>query len=281
MSGFGWRLAGAGLVLLALNGPAAADDAHGHVRVAETGLELAHAYAFWVEDEAPGARRILLLLTDQPIDAEAAGLSLNPGQPAVEELAASRGGLVAIAISEAGEEQGLTFWRAAPETSFETTGVGEFQLTERTASRIAGSWRLAAGGSAPYDFSLAFDAAISDAAVRGKRLPAGGGEPGAAYLAYAAALRAGDAAMLRRLMGERARETLPEAADPATLELILSWLRSERPLAPVVTGGLLREETAILWVEGLDPEGNALAGRVLMAKTRDGWSEIESALFPR
>jgi hypothetical protein len=203
---------------------------------------------------------------------------LNPVERAVEELAASRGGLAALVIGEDGREQGLSFWQAAPETGFETTGVGNFELTRRSEERIAGSWRLDA--NAPYEFSFEFDVAVSDIAVRGKRLGQGGGEPGAAYLAYAEALRTGDVAALRRLMGERAAATLPEAADPATLAVILSWLRSERPLAPVVRAGLLRGETAVLWVEGADEEGRTLSGRVLMARTGSGWSEVEADLRP-
>lgn len=269
------RLAGWGL-LAALAGPAAAAEALGYVRVGEARLELSRAYAFWVEDEAPGERRILLLLTDRPIDAAVAGVALNPVERAVAELAVARGGLAALLIGEDGREQGLSFWQAAPETAFETTGVGDFELTRRSEGRIAGSWRL--DTNAPYEFSLEFDVEISDLAVRGKRLPPGGGEPGAAYLAYAEALRAGDVPALRLLLGERAAATLPEAADPATLAVILSWLQSERPLAPVVRAGLLRGETAVLWVEGADEEGRALAGRVLMARTRSGWSEVEADL---
>ncbi len=264
----------AGLAALSALAMPAAGAGGGHVTVDGIRLDLAHAYALWVEDGAPGERRVLLLVTDRPIDAEAAASALNPGGQAAEQLAASGGGLVAVAVGADGGEQGLSFWRAAPESRFETTAVGSFALTRFTAERIAGAWQC----EAPYEFALTFDAEISDLAVRGTRLGGGGGEPGAAYLAYAEALRRGDAPTLRRLMGERAVATLPEAADPATLAVILSWLPSGRPVTPVVRSALLRDDTAVLWIEGADPDGRALSGRVLMARTPAGWREVEADL---
>ncbi len=270
--------------LLLAGGALAADGtASGSFRFGGSELAVERAYAFWVAEETPQARRAIVLLTDRPIDAEAAAVALDPSAAAREELDAAAGGLVEIAVTAEGEAASIAFWQADPPAAFTAVPAGSFELTVFGEERIAGSWQLAPGAaaeSAEASFSLLFDSPISEAPVRGKVLPAGGGEPGEAYLAYAAALRAGDVEVLRRLLGERAEEALPRDADAATLGVLVSLLRGGRPLEPAVTAGLLRGGTAILWVEGRDDEGTRLRGRVLMAKTPQGWREAESDLAP-
>jgi hypothetical protein len=102
----------------------------------------------------------------------------------------------------------------------------------------------------------------------GSVLPAGGGEPGAAYLVWNAACLEGDPEVLKQLLPpEEAAELDGEYAEEA-LEFILMMTPSE----VTVVGGVLFEDEAELEIEGL-MDGARGHGKVTMVQHGELWVE--------
>lgn len=251
----------------------AADHAAGHFRFGDIRLDVRHAIAV-VEEESDAAedRQTLVFLSGAPLDAAKVAAAFDAMDAVREQEPA--GGYIRLCFDAEGGECGLFF---SPE-GFNSGGYGELKFDHRDARRIAGSFVLATPEDflgKDYEFDLRFDTAIT--AAPGTPLPAGGGEPGADYNAWLAALAQGDLATLRRMAGDEGRWRFPEDDATAAKESLKS-LRDEQPLHAEISRGRLDDDQAILWVSGVDRDDIRRAGRVLMQKGPDGWRHVESDL---
>lgn len=116
-------------------------------------------------------------------------------------------------------------------------------------------------------YDLTFSAPLSnpDAPI-GPPLPEGGGEPGAAYLAWVEAVHSGDLARVKGIVpAEMASEMEGDDAQ-ATLE----FLAAMTPTEVKVLGGSSDGETAILKVAGV-MDGEAVKGEITMQKMGEFW----------
>jgi len=269
-----WNLQAAALAGLLSLMPTveAVDHAAGHFRLGEVRLDIRHAIAVAEESDAPDDKQTLIFLSATALDAAKVAAAFDALDAVREQEPA--GGYVRLCITSDGGECGLFF---SPE-GFNSGGYGELKLDRRDAERIAGSFVLAKpedflGKS--YEFDLRFDTAITPAP--GTPLPLGGGEPGAAYNAWLAALARSDLGALRQMAGDEGRWRFPED-DPTAAKEALKSLRDEQPLRADISRGRRDGDQAILWVSGIDRDEIRRAGRVLMRKGPEGWRHVESDL---
>ena len=267
------RFALLALALFGLSAPSsAADTGSGHFRMADGGLKVSYAIAVRREEHVnPADDDIFVYLSDHPLDAAKVAAAFDPDDGASEQLGERSGGTIRLCLTSDGGECGMYYRRRDPDDSFNTSGYGELKLDNRTGTRIAGRWVLAEPEDffgKTYDYDLRFDATIAQ--PPGTPLPAGGGDAGAAYRTYAAAVTKGDITALRRLMGEDARWRLPDNDDERIKET-LKDLRDEQPQQPQILRGRLHGNEAVLWVEGVDRDDIKRRGRVRMVREGDAW----------
>lgn len=274
------RFALLALTLFGLTGTAvAADSGSGHFRMGDSSVQVRHAIAVRRERHIdPAEDEVFVYVSDRPLDAAKAAAAFDPDDSVNEQYGERSGGYVRICITPDGGECGMYYRRRDPDDSFNTSGYGKLNLDARTAQRIAGRWLLAEPedffGKA-YDYDLRFDAAIAQ--PPGTPLPAGGGDAGTAYRAYAAAVAKGDIVALRALMGEDARWRLPDDDDDRVKET-LKDLRDEQPQQPTIVRGRIHGDEAVLWVEGVDRDEIKREGRVRMLREGRGWRVGEQDL---
>ena len=267
------RFALLALALFGLNAPAsAADTGSGHFRMGENGLEVRYAIAVRREEHVdPADDSIFVYLSDHPLDAAKVAAAFDPDDGASEQSGDRRGGSIRLCLTPDGGECGMFYRRRDPDDSFNTSGYGELKIDARTDTRIAGRWVLSKPEDffgKTYDYDLHFDAAIAQ--PPGTPLPAGGGDAGAAYRGYAAAVAKGDITALRGFMGEDARWRLPDNDDERIKET-LKDLRDEQPQQPQILRGRLHGNEAVLWVEGVDRDDIKRRGRVRMLREGEAW----------
>ena len=178
------------------------------------------------------------------------------------------------------EETGVVYFEFRPDGSFRGlsyyfapgNGCGfcssEFASTVRLANgRLAGTLK---GTEKDRPFDITLDVALmSD--DHGAALPADGGAPGAAYLAYHAALVKRDRAALKLLLSADRTGTWSDAEKKGQLGGFVDYLASEHPEKSVrITNGYARGNTAVLLVAGESTAGK-LVGEVLLMKENDSW----------
>jgi hypothetical protein len=250
----------------------------GHFRLGENRVEATHAIAVASDEGHDEGPRILVYLSDFPLDAAKVAAAFDPEDAVRAELGDRAGGYVRVCIQVDGAECGMFFNRRQPDDSFNTSGYGTFAIVRNDAGHVAGSWVLAQPErffDQTYDFELRFDVAV--APLPGQPLPAGGGAPGAAYLAWLAALAKGDVASLRKLAVGDDAWRFPEE-DPAQVKEAIKDLRDGAPLQAEVARGLVDGDRAVLWVRGVDRDDIRRGGRVLMRREGGDWRFAEDDL---
>lgn len=263
----------------AIGAAVAADTGSGHFRMGVGGVQVRHAIAVRREQHVdPAKDEIFVYISDHPLDAAKTAAAFDPDDSVSEQYGERSGGYVRICITPDGGECGMYYRRRDPDDSFNTSGYGELKLDTQTGQRIAGRWVLAEPedffGKA-YDYDLRFDAAIAQ--PPGTPLPAGGGDAGTVYRAYAAAVTKGDIAALRAFMDEDARWRLADDDNERVKETLKS-LRDEQPQQPTIVRGRIHGDEAVLWVEGVDRDEIRREGRVRMLREGRGWRVGEQDL---
>jgi ketosteroid isomerase-like protein len=250
----------------------------GHFRLGANRIEARHAIAVASDEGRGDAPRVLVYLSDFPLDAGKVAAAFDPEDEVRAELGDRAGGYVRVCIDADGAECGMFFNRRQPDDSFNTSGYGTFELQRRDDGHVAGSWVLAQPESffdQTYDFDLSFDLAVTP--LPGAPLPADGGEPGRAYRAWLAALAKGDVAALRQLVDSEHAYRFPED-DSSNAKESIKDLRDGTPLQVEISRGLVDGDRAVLWVEGSDRDDIRRAGRVLMVREGGEWRFDEDDL---
>jgi hypothetical protein len=124
-----------------------------------------------------------------------------------------------------------------------------------------------------YQYDFTFSVPLSDPfGPIGEPLPAGGGEPGAAYLAFVDAIHAGDLARLKALVAPDQVEML-EGEDAQDN---IGFIQMMTPTGVEVLGGSSDGETAILQITGT-MDGEAVAGEITLVNRDGRWFATGSA----
>ncbi len=124
-----------------------------------------------------------------------------------------------------------------------------------------------------FTYDLTFDAPFSDPnAPIGDLLPAGGGAPGAAYLAWVEAIHSGDLDRLRAIVPADMAAQLSEPGAEEELE----FMRMMTPTDVTILGGSTDGTTAVLDVEG-SMDGETAKGEITLQKIGEHWLPISSS----
>lgn len=124
-----------------------------------------------------------------------------------------------------------------------------------------------------YQYDFTFDLPFSDPdAPIGDPLPAGGGAPGEAYLAWVKAIHAGDIQGLKKLVPPEMAAELdgPEAAEG------MEFMKLMTPTEVKVLGGSSDGQTAILQVEGV-MDGERAQGEITLEQQGGLWMAVSSS----
>jgi len=270
---------GALALLLSMPATNALAGGGGHFRLGETHVEAKYAIAV-VRDQGhdDDGAQTFVYLGDFPLDAAKVAAAFDPEDEVRDELGDHAGGYVRICIDADGSECGMFYMRKQPDDSFNVGGYGTFALTRQDAGHVAGTWILKEPESffdQTYDFDLHFDVAVTP--LPGKPLPADGGEPGAAYRAWLAALAKGDVAALRKLVDSEHAYRFPED-DASQVKESIKDSRDGAPLQADIARGLVDGDRAVLWVGGTDRDDIRRRGRVLMLREDGTWRFAEADL---
>jgi hypothetical protein len=102
-------------------------------------------------------------------------------------------------------------------------------------------------------------------------LSSDGGAPGAAYLAYHAALVKRDRAALKPLLSLDRQQTWADAEKKGNVGKFVDYLAGEHPEKSVrIVRGFVKGNTAVLLVSG-DSVAGSLAGEALLMKEKNAW----------
>lgn len=123
------------------------------------------------------------------------------------------------------------------------------KLTARTASRVAGSFRMKDGAdSADVTFDLPVESVL---ARPGVALPANGGEPGAAVLAHFAAIEKNDFKALKATAQPEQLKMMEAAEKSGEAKDLFKMMREMSPRRVKVLGGTVDGDSALVDFEGV------------------------------
>src|ERR1051326_8739677 len=162
--------------------------------------------------------------------------------------------------------------------SFSGVGAQKLDVTAMDAKHVAGRIYLEKPDEFfknTYIYDVKFDAPFSaapkeaDAAsLKGTQLPAGGGDPGKAYMAYTKVLAAGDLKGLRKAQGAAARRG--QALGRSQLKEKVPDDQAMQAKNIKVTGGAVDGDTATLLATGKDGDATT-NGTITMVRESGAW----------
>jgi hypothetical protein len=160
---------------------------------------------------------------------------------------------------------------------FSGVGMQKANLTAMTDTHLAGSITMAKPDDffdEHYQYNATFDLPIGKPAgpppppvLKGTPLPAGGGEPGKAYMAYLKLLAGGD---MKAFLGGVSAARAKEASSDPDFKKLFPLLQAMQPKGIKVTGGALNGNSATLLATGKD-DSQVSNGTITMVKEAGGW----------
>jgi hypothetical protein len=217
----------------------------------------------------------IVILTDFKINRPAALAEINtPGAFIVQ--AADKGSLVIVKL----EEPGKCGVGAFLGPTQKDVGLGESnpaKTTVSTSSRIAGECSTSKPGKMfddEYDFHLTYDVPIT-AVPKPAKLPEGGGEAGAAYVALVKAIQTSNWEVAHAHLSP---EQSP-AQRPKDMKSFFEGLALNYPKTVTVNGGLVKGDRANIEVHGVDHDGKKIKGLVALKKVGGQWQVLEQNFY--
>ena len=126
-------------------------------------------------------------------------------------------------------------------------------------------------------WDVSFDVAIASD-DHGVALPAGGGEPGDVFLAYSTALKAGDAAALKKILTPPGAEAIARLEKEGSAAKALASMNEDRRLDSVsVQGGVATSDQAVLLFKATS-RTRELKGEAILTKGAQGWNLVAEYL---
>lgn len=128
-----------------------------------------------------------------------------------------------------------------------------------------------------YHYDFTFSASLSNPdAVVGEALPAGGGEPGLAYLKWVETVHSGDLNVLRSIVPPDLAEQIDNASAEEAMEQ-LEFFQLTTPANVKILGGSIDGDTAILKVEGT-MEGENVGAEVELTRMGEYWIPTKTSM---
>lgn len=154
--------------------------------------------------------------------------------------------------------------------------VGELALKAPTTTRANGRFTLTDDDELKCD--VQFDLAIGGkgppppaAKPWGMALPAGGGEPGKAYLALHRATLAGDADAMMKLVTKDRADEMRKARSQPEFPKMLEMVKAFEPAQVRIVSGRADVNRAELKIDGKDSDGSSMTGDVKLLREAGQW----------
>jgi hypothetical protein len=157
---------------------------------------------------------------------------------------------------------------------FSSVGSQKTELTAMTPTHIAGKVYLPKQEEFfgdTYQYTATFDLPVAGVSVatvapKGTPLPAGGGEPAKAYLAFDKAVAKGDMAAVKNGVSAEQRKSM----DDPDFKKMFGLMQALRAKDVKITGGTIDGNTATLLATGKDESG-VTTGTITMVKEGGAW----------
>lgn len=237
-------------------------------------IALPNAYAYRGADPFDKDKQItVVVFADKPIDAKALLNARDRGDALDDQMRKLEATRLSLNVEADGSVQNVNI--NGPEGSASQSGSGWYTLTlkQNDAKRIEGSF-VSTDEADKKDgrfYDLTFTLDLPGEADLGAALPADGGEPGKAYLAYLAALKKGDIDALAKTMSkERSAELLSHRSD-ADFQMMFGFIQGQALRDAKYSKGNIDGDTATLEYLGKDGDGNATTSAVTMIKQDGAW----------
>jgi len=248
----------------------AADDssASGAFRSHTINMPVRTAMAFRGASLLDKSDVIVLVITNAKMHQDAMAGYYDRRRAVDRRIKDSETGVVYFEFSPDGKYRGYSFNFASGNGCGYCGGnMGIDSTTRLVNGRLTGSLK---GTDTDRNFDLALDVPVASD-DHGAPLPADGGAPGKAYLAYHDALVKRDAKALRITLSDELRETLASAAKDGKAGGYMSYLAKEHPSKSVRIGkGWSDGKTAVLLIDG-ESSVLKLTGEVLLLNQGGTW----------
>jgi hypothetical protein len=185
-------------------------------------------------------------------------------------VADDRTAVINFEFTPAGKFDGVSYYLGSGNGCGYCSGPEMKSTVKLTAGRLVGQLTYK---TKDVSWNIALDVPVAST-DHGAALPAGGGEPGKAYQAYATAVRARNAAAVKKLMPEWRVNRMAKAEKDGQLNDYLDFLADEHGMASVkIDKGFATADTAVLVVTGKPREtgGSERKGEVILTKEAGTW----------
>lgn len=276
----------AGLVIGAGAGVHAAGKASGYFRMDKLRTTFAHACAFRVLDPASPSGTTHVVLSSVPLDCEAADRSFSPVEALKAAAEAKKPALVTLSFPAGGAVTRIEHgsWESAdPVDSFSFGGQGTVTMQANTETVTTGRYAVAKPESffdKTFQFDFSWDTPVLSGSMAGTPVKGDGGEIGAAYRRYLAAVAKGDLAAVRANATTERAGSIPDVKGSEAQRFAKLMQAFELKTATII-GGVQRGDDAVLLVQGLDFDKMAMHGRVVMRRDAGTWKVVKVSLQPR
>ena len=243
----------------------------------QTKFQPADAIA-WQVDGKDGKPLTLIAFADFKIDRQEVMEAIDPTAAFITQLNTNQKGNFVIVRLTSPDRCGLA---GLVGNGAKQIDIGDSFVSKASVGvqRVAGRCSTSSPGKMfddAYDFDLTYDLPLT-AIPKPAKLPAGGGEPGAAYAALVKAIQAADwnAAHLH-LRKEEVPETKPKAS---AMKEYFHDIGLNYPKTVTVTGGLIKGDRANLDIRGTDYENKKIHGVVVIRKFDGNWRVLEHEFY--
>lgn len=165
--------------------------------------------------------------------------------------------------------------------SYSSNEVGHYTAAKSAKDRVSGEYRFSPEDGQELDCRVTFDLALlgdpKDAPPPpGVALPAGGGEPGAAYLAMNKAVQAGDFDAMLKLMPPDRVAMMQDARKDPDFAAQMALMQAMSPTQVTISGGRMDGDRA--WLEFTAVEsGQPRAGTAEMHREDGRWVLVKES----
>jgi hypothetical protein len=266
------------IVLLGLSLPMLAADGKVDGSLTANGKTFALKYAYAQTRKSPFDKKknvLEVIVTDQELSAAAASdeFALMEAQDK-QHLS----GFTAT-IDDDKQVISATVFSPAFKKMHQFSGVGmqKANLTAKTDTHVAGSITMAKADDffdEHYQYNATFDLPVGKPAgpppppaLKGTPLPAGGGEPGKAYMAYLKLLADGD---MKAFLGGISAARAKEASSDPDFKKMFPLLQAMQHKGVKVTGGAINGNNATLLATGKN-DNQVSNGTITMVKEGGAW----------
>ncbi len=239
------------------------------------------------EDGAPPQPELMLAFTSFAFDA--GGLQRAAKRDdALQDMAFSHDGSAKLELTlRIGEGVSQQYLWISPGSNLSYSGsqVGKYQAKGAPAGRMAGHYHYASDDKEGPACDIEFEVPIiGDQAhappLPGQPLPAGGGEPGKAYLALNKAMLTGDVDALAKLLAPAQAAEMQKARNTPEFGQQLLMMRAMTASKVRIKGGRIDGDHATLEFDG-EEGGEPRSGTVEMTRVDGRWTVVKESTRDR